>query len=365
MKALLVGGVFDDRGGRASGYIDKLHRSFDLFGFAARHHNGGQYSELSSLVESVQDYDVVFWFADVPNDKPKLVDQVKQNNPRCCLVTSKRNEFVSGDRREYRFQQTMQRALKTKSNLLVQFWRDPEDKQINASVFDPLGNQYGPRHIRDVSRLARTLLMRVQQLRSFTRIGSAQTGDRLTVPDQPEFFSLIKRYAETFHQLLQPEATARFLGNASFRCARGFPSLRVQHENKVFVSRRNVDKRYIDQDAFVAVDADGLDQVKYYGTVKPSVDTPIQLRLYRYYHNVNYMLHGHVYVHDATQEIGHVPIPCGAVEEALPLCCRDRDADFVAINVRHHGCIVMAKEVSALRDLRFYPRPMAEWVQRS
>ena len=45
----------------------------------------------------------------------------------------------------------------------------------------------------------------------------------------------------------------------------------------------------------------------YYGE-KPSVDTPIQIKLFNYYHNVNYMVHGHVYVDNAKMTEHKIPL---------------------------------------------------------
>lgn len=53
------------------------------------------------------------------------------------------------------------------------------------------------------------------------------------------------------------------------------------------MSRRNVDKSFIDQSGFVAVKAETI-PIEYYGDYKPSVDTPSQIMLYQAYPKVNY-----------------------------------------------------------------------------
>ena len=123
--------------------------------------------------------------------------------------------------------------------------------------------------------------------------------------------------------------------NLPFRCARGFPS--VRSGGLVFVSRRDVDKRYVGPEAFVAVDLDCGSGCRYYGPEKPSVDTPVKVRLYQHYGLVRYMLHSHTYVDGAptTSE----PIPCGAVEEsdAIRSILPDPSAVDFAVNLRGHG----------------------------
>lgn len=362
MNILLVGGTFDDQGGQPSGYIEKLRGALEALSGQVQCYNGGAHAQLKGLVaEVIPMYNVVLWFADVPNGFEKQAHLIKRANPKCLLVTSKRNEHVGTP--EYSFQAVVAHALRLKANLVVQFRHD-QDRQVLADVFDPLGNQYGPERPREsINQLARTLLVRIGQLRKFTRQGSTGLGDAVEVQDEPEFFDIIKRHAETFHELLNPQQTDRFLGNSSFRCARGFPSFRGDDNNHIFVSRRNVDKRYIGQDAFVQVDGDCTDQVRYWGNSKPSVDTPIQLRLYRYYRQINYMVHGHVYVEGGyLVDPGSNPIPCGAVEEALRLCRFDRASELLTINVKHHGCIVMSRYAEDLANLRFTARPAPEAV---
>lgn len=363
MNILLVGGRFDDDGGRPSGYITKLAEALRALGVKVDDFNGGPYDRLPLLVNAVAGQgDVVLWFADVPNDKEKVVGNIKRKYPRTLLVTSKRNEPKGTW--EYSFQEVVAHALRLKSNLVVQFRHDITDRRrVLADIFDPLGNHYPFGDPIDIQQLARCLLMRLRQLRTYTRMGSHQAGDYIDVPDDATFFQVIKLHAETFHELLNPQQTDRFLGNASFRCARGFPSFRGPDE-KIFVSRRNVDKRYIGQDAFVAVEPNPQDRVQYYGEHKPSVDTPIQLRLYHYYRKINYMVHGHVYVQGGYDiDPWNNPIPCGAMEEVEHLCRFDRDTELLALNIKHHGCIIMGATAVNLGAAKFSARPAPEDVR--
>jgi ribulose-5-phosphate 4-epimerase/fuculose-1-phosphate aldolase len=192
------------------------------------------------------------------------------------------------------------------------------------------------------------------------------------VPDDPEIISFIEKVkvqANKFHEIIHGVNTTRMLGNASFRCQRGFPSFRVQFENtdRIFVSRRNVDKRFISKDEFVAVrDLNGM--VGYYGPNKPSVDTPVQLRLYKWFPKVNYMLHSHTYIEGAPFTSKRVP--CGAIEEASYICGAtpgyemypDYNAYNMAINILGHGSIVLAKTPEFIDNIKWVPRPVPEVV---
>ncbi len=141
-----------------------------------------------------------------------------------------------------------------------------------------------------------------------------------------------------------------------FTCESGFPSFK--HDGFIFVSRRNVDKRGIGKDAFVPVQLEV--PVKYHGNDKPSVDTPIQVKLYNYYLNVGYMLHSHAYVDGApfTERI----IPCGALEEVdeITSTVPDRYKVNFSVNLRGHGSLVLVDGVENLREVPYVAREMPE-----
>lgn len=355
MKVALIGGVFDESGGRPSGYVTRLFNALDpvLQEGGDRlpyFYNGGKVEDLDSLVRLMGEVDVALWFADVPNHLPKLVGEIKVRWPKILLVTSKRN--LDG---EYPLSELLGRALKSKSNLLVEMTGDR--KSVAATVLDPLGTSYCTNEA-DVSRVAQVLVTRLRRLRQFKRVGSEQVGEKIPAPDETAFFTLIREQAERFHAIIHGIGHERMMGNASFRCAKGFPSIRAGH--LIFVSRRDIDKRFIAPENFVAVDASSEDPVRYYGAEKPSVDTPIQVRLYRRYPRVRYMLHSHTYIEGAP--ITSEPVPCGAIEEAdqvFDLYPDPQSADF-AVNLRGHGSIVLASSLDGLRDRPWGPRPAPE-----
>ena len=96
-------------------------------------------------------------------------------------------------------------------------------------------------------------------------------------------------------------------------------------------------------------------QVFYCGDKKPSVDTPIQLRLYEQLPNMNYMLHSHCYLKDAP--FTTTPIPCGALEEVdeIMQVINERDpsrkSNLYKINLIGHGSIVISEEIGLLDGL--------------
>ena len=350
MRLSIIGGVFDDAGGRPSGYVRRLIDELSGYGLVGSL-NGGHFSALGPMIATMGEHaDAILWFADVPNDKPKLVDTIKARWPKLYLVTSKRN--LDG---AYPVSELLGRALKTKSNLLIEM--TGYRTRVESTIMDPLGSVFCQREP-DIAVVGRTLRERLARLAEFGRVSSQQVGDRIEPPDEAGFYQIVRDQAERFHAIIHGIGHERMMGNASFRCAKGFPS--VREGNFIFVSRRDVDKRHIGPEAFVAVDLDSTNPVRYYGPEKPSVDTPIQVRLYQHYPRVRYMLHSHTYIKGVymTPE----PIPCGAVEEADAVCAlvpNPYARDF-AINLRGHGSIVLASSLDALRDQPWVPRPVPE-----
>jgi len=353
MNILFVGGTFDDTGGKASGYMTKLssavHRIFqsqmkDGDSFVIQ--NGGNYNDLSAISCAC---DLLFWFPNIPNDKPKIVDNIKMSYPKMILVESKNNK-----QEKYTHFHLIARMLKHKTNLMIEF---TGTRVTCASILDPLGNAF-TMHDDNIDSVAVRLASRCIELLSFTRVKSVSIGGAIQCDDIPEFFKIVRERSDTFHELIHAANTSRFLGNISFRCESGFPSLR--RGDLIFVSQRNVDKRQISAESMVAVLMTSTPDVRYYGHTKPSVDTPIQRLLYDYYPNVNYMLHSHVYV-DGMMMTQNV-IPCGAIEEFLEvisLNTNHESSDF-CVNLKGHGSLVLANSLAYLNHVTYIARPFPE-----
>jgi hypothetical protein len=271
------------------------------------------------------------------------------------------------------------RALAIKANLTIEFSKQ-EDK-FNMMLFDPLGNVFYDGF--EVSEMCNKLLIRVDQLMHFTRVPSVQDteNEAPSIFGDSEFFKFARNCADIFHNLIRPtKGTERFLGNMSFRCQNGFPSFRGEN-GIIYVSRRNVDKSEINAASFVPTYLDENMNTKYFGENKPSVDTPVQLRLYKLFPWANYMLHAHCYVDtfrmpETVMLHTENPIPCGALEEVNEISKLASEYTFkysltprlLAINLKGHGCLLIAKDVEIFKELQkhkdncFVQRPMPELV---
>lgn len=371
MKILCVGGHFDNNGGRPSSIVNTLGKYADTL------INGGHYGILEKIIGDVPQYDVIYWFADVPNDMPKLLYEIKKLNPKAVLVTSKRNYYG-----EYAIHEIIQRMLKTHSNLLVEFassthavgYSRPDKSMYAARVLDPLGNCFCEWTL-DLPKAAEMLHERVLKLLTYTRVPSIQQQGPISpyIVDE-DFVDIIHQHSLRFHQLIYGDTPIdRFLGNASFRCTKGFPSFK--QGDQVYVTRRNINKTMLDASCFVPVTAlfdkdDRCTSVLYEGIFKPSVDTPIQLMLYNYYKNAKFMIHSHVYTEPECEfdqfMTSTEPIPCGALEEfdEIIRLVPDREACSFAVNLRGHGCIVIADNLNFLKTVRYRGRMMPEPISQ-
>lgn len=385
MKILVVGGTFDENKGKRSALIQSLTDTLVSLNGTVAYRNGGSYNELEDLLnDNINDYDVIFWMPNVPNHLPKIRN-VKEIAPYTLLVTSKRND---GDK--YLFKELVNHALSLKANLTFEFNKQ-ENGRFKISLFDPLGCMWYEGQ--DIMLAAEAAYERLEFLLNITRNRTYQSkqskelvlayyfdrfqeqmeqSDKNTeIPDDNEFvqfINIVKKHAEEFQRIMQPPKNVeRFLGNASIRppqvgrCSKGMPSFRK--DKYIFVSQRNIDKQFILMDNFVPCYFEN-GQVFYCGDKKPSVDTPVQLRLYERMPKINFMIHSHCYILGAP--FTEVCYPCGAIEEVDEICRTLKkahgllDLSYYIINLVGHGSIVFSSDIDVLRNIRYYGRPMPE-----
>ena len=358
-KILMVGGTWDLKGGKRSKLVDKFSKNLDnvtLF-------NGGNYNDLEKIIEMTSDYDTVIWWANVDNDLLKIRN-VKDINYKTMLVTSKRNVDS-----KYTFQELIQRTLATKANLCVEFSKDKGNYIMR--LFDPLGNVWYEGD--NIDECSKCLNNRLNYIGSLTREKTNKIDTKEEISDLQRqrvnhcFLPIVRNYSNTFSNLIYgTDDVKRFLGNASFRCTKGFPSFR--DKDSIYVSRRNIHKDELTIDQFVCTKLDD-DTIYYVGDNKPSVDSPIQLRLYDLLPKINYMIHSHCYIKDApyTEEV----IPCGALEEVDEIkklidyyYDGDYEKDFYLINLIGHGSIMMSNDARRLANIEMIGREIPEKHKR-
>lgn len=344
-KILIVGGYWDEENPKQSQFADLMaHEILKMFPCIFDIKNGGKLSEVEDIIKSSMNYNMVFW---ITNNLQHLAQNIKKVNPKIMFVTLKDNS-----KNKFSTKHIVACALRDKANLII------EKNKNNFSILDPLGNSYCTNE-NNLSIIVKALMGRLILIGDYTRIGSTKIGDAIEVPNQKEFFEIAKTYATRFHNIIHDKTQERNLGCVSFRCERGFPSFK--HDNLIFISKRNADKRYIAKEDFVAVENELINhKVSYYGENKPSVDTPIQVQLYQKFPNVKYIIHAHVYVRNAKYTLN--PIPCGCLEEVDEIMevVKDGSKTNFAINLRGHGCILFADTLDFFSNIEFNDRDFLE-----
>jgi len=347
MKMLLVGGTFDLQGGKSSKIISRMSEVLICSTL-----NGGSLEQLHKI--DFKQWNVLIWMPNVDNRYEKILPNIKNpvtGNHKLLLISSK-----NAMERDYMYSDFVGRMLQTKSNLGIYIEEvDRLDKTKKFSLFDPLGNVYI--QTTKIEDLCSILTMRINFLQSLTRIGSKSIGLGDDFEVEKEFIEVIHRSSDQFSKFVNANNPNRLLGNASTRCASGFPAIR--DKDRILVTKRNVDKRELSNKDFVEAKS-AINTIFYYGVNKPSVDTAIQLKLFTFYRNINYMIHGHVYIKDAP--ITHFKIPCGYLEEFNEVVkyFPDRNLTDLFINLRGHGCLVASDEIEKLRNVKFIGRSFPE-----
>lgn len=396
MTILIVGGTWNrkfnnstESYGKPSSLITKLANALTAYGLVDVY-NGGRYDKLEDIIESTYGYDVVFWWANVDNSLPKIRN-IKEIAPHTMLINSKRD-----DEDKYSFQELIQRSLTAKANLTWKF-KKIADKTFETTIFDPLGSVWFKGIDFDAAIYA--CMNRLEFLKSMTRQQTTKSDTSkglvmswyfdqfkqpeykskkiIDIPNEQDFVDTVRKYATEFQKFMPIDCkTERFVGNASLRpilppqvgrCGKGMPSFRGA-DNMIFVSKRNIDKQFITLDNFVPVYMDD-GKLMYCGEDKPSVDTPVQIRLYEALDHINYMLHSHCYVENAP--FTKTAIPCGAVEEfdeVMKLINEqklDSHRNQYFVNLIGHGSIIMWNDMQQFHEdiepkLKYYKREMPE-----
>lgn len=396
MTILIVGGTWNrefnnstESYGKQSSLVTKLSNALTTYGLVDVY-NGGRYDKLEDIIKSASSYDVVFWWANVDNSLPKIRN-VKEIAPYTMLINSKRD-----DEDKYSFQELIQRSLAAKANLTWKF-KKIADKTFETTIFDPLGSVWylGT----DFDAAIKACMDRLIFLKNMTRQQTTKSDTSkglvmswyfdqfkqpeykseksVAIPDEQDFVDAVRKYATEFQKFMPIDCkTERFVGNASLRpilppqvgrCGKGMPSFRGT-DNMIFVSKRNIDKQFITLDNFVPVYMDN-DKLMYCGEDKPSVDTPVQIRLYNAFPQINYMLHSHCYIKNAP--FTHEAIPCGAIEEfdeVMKLIHEqkiDNHRNQYFVNLIGHGSIIMWNNMQQFHEdiepkLEYYKRDMPE-----
>ena len=353
MKVLLTGGTWDLNGGKKSGLIEKMYLKLKQNKeYEIDYYNGGYYENLKKHVNNAKKYEIIFWMANVPNELEKVRD-VKTVNPYAIVIGSKRNHYnEEKNDMEYTFVEILNKALIQRNNLTIEFSKLKDKKNFKMLLFDPLGVSWYDGYSLD--ELVNKMLNRISFIMKTKRKKTYKAKGENLIPENTIFFEYVRETAEIFHNTIQhANGVTRFLGNASFK-----------QNNRIFVTRRDVDKALINKENFVENYLEN-NEVYYYGDYKPSKDTVVQTRLYELLPNINYIIHSHCYAENGF--FTSTPVPCGAldeIDEVLEVIKKYYNnnllLNYYKVNLKGHGCLILGHEINDLKNTKYITRKLPE-----
>jgi len=315
MKILIIGGHFGTKP-KSSGVINKIAKYFNMCDDVTVY-NGGTIPELLAI--SAVGYKLILWFPDVGNTHIKIYPA---KDTGAVLICSKmtRPDLVANPRLD-----AVSRIFKMNANAVVLISRKP-GKKYEFELIDALNNTWGYK--------TNNITMLNEGINNLTKWTLTSKRHSLFKDESlQKLVDLTRQVADRFEADM-----GRYFGNCSTRCMKMFPSSRY------FFSRRNVDKNRLEVKDMVATT-----ELTYYGEHKPSVDTPVQLELYRNCFNINYFIHGHAHIPEQPETFEY--FPCGDLREAPGIIELIKPHRFGIINLKNHGFLIYADTIDHLKAM--------------
>jgi hypothetical protein len=308
--------------------------------------NGGTVEELDLVMLDVPKYDLVVWMPKISNELPKHYPVKKTG---AVLIVSKvMHEGVSK-------LDAVKRIFMMHGNAVICIRDSEKFKQFE--LVDALGHQWSADS--GVQATCDAIQKLAEWTRGSIRVPTKSIGDDGGTSACLSHQQDVERLLDMTRRLssaVETKMQERYFGNVSTRCTSLFPSsghtMRCLCDcgglTLALVSARNTDKRFLSIDDMVLVEAHG-ESLDYYGVRKPSVDTAVQMALYRQYREIEYMIHGHAYITDArTTELY---FPCSDMRELPEINRLWREGAVGAINLLHHGFLLAASSLDQMEQL--------------
>lgn len=260
------------------------------------------------------EHNLIIWMPDIDNTVDKIYPEKPIGSILICSKVMRSDNYI----------EAVKRIFMMNANAVISISKDTKPYTFN--FIDALGNSWG------ITQSIEELCYIIKDFYYFTK--SAKRSSLVKSENHnTNFFSyndLIKLIDinKKISKDVEEKFTERYFGNLSTRCFKLFPSKRV--DLGFLFSARNTDKRFLDVDDMIFVKDN-----KYFSDRKPSVDTPVQLELYRKYPKINHMIHGHAYIKDA--QFSKRYCLCGDLSEAYHLDLNDNGG---VINLINHGFLI-------------------------
>jgi len=290
------------------------------------------------IPNSLKGFDLIVWMPNIDNSKEKVYPVKDKGSVLICSKVM---------REGYTRVDSVSRIFKMHANAVIEIYKTKN--RVHFQLVDALGNTWGPK-TDDIETLCKNIKDLYEWTKSSKRVSLERDGEHPL-----EIYNVDNNIIEDFivinNRIAQRCAAGcgnRYFGNYSTRCTKLFPSFRTNVKGYYLFSPRNTDKRYVTPKDLVVVRED----YGYYGA-KPSVDTPVQLEVYKAFKNINFMIHGHAYIKNAP--FTNKYFPCGDLREVDEIC-ELASRGFKIINLRKHGFIIMAENIEDFdRSMTFLP----------
>ncbi len=317
MKTLIVGGNINT--GKESSIINELGEFFNDI----KIYNG-------IIPDSIQGFDMTIWMPNYPNTWDKIYPK---KDVRSVLICSKVM------REGYTHVDSCSRIFKTHGNAVIEIYK--ENDTYLFELRDAL-NHCWCRKTRYVSVLYEGIMNFYKWSKESKRESLCHKPQFQILDDEIDM-ELYYKFIQINKKLADKVAVGcgnRFFGNYSTRCTKLFPSFR-QNKDLFLFSPRNTDKQYITVDDRVVCNYED-----YYGDRKPSVDTPVQLKIYKEFPWINYMIHGHAYI--GTSPMTENYYPCGDLREVDGVI-RLIKQGWKRINLKSHGFLLIGETIEDMQ----------------
>jgi len=321
MKTLIVGGDFGEFP-KSSSVLSKISNEF----IDSIIINGGQLEELSMKIDS----DLIIWMPNISNETKKHYPVKNIGN---VLIVSKVM------RPGYKDIDAIERIFRMQGNAVIAIYKEDT---FRFKLIDALGNTWYDGY--DIKFLCDNIKNLYNFIKNSIRCRTSKINiEKPVINSDINELIKINRSLATY---IQTSCGERFFGNISTRCSKLFPTMRSNVG--VFVSPRNVDKDMITANDMVYCEFFD-DVVNYIGNNKPSIDTPVQLRVYENCNQVNFLIHGHAFVMNTIETNEY--FLCGDLRESNEVIEIIDKSKFGSINLKKHGFLLYSDTLNNMKNL--------------
>lgn len=333
MKTIMIGGDFGEKP-KESSIMKKLAEHFEHPTLI----NGGNL-EMLKKISTISGYDMALWSVNVNNSVEKIYPTKTKGTVLFCSKVM-RKTYPDDD-----YGTAISRIFKMHANAVITI--ESSVKPFKFTLIDALGNIWVSTS--DLEILANKMLELYEWTKGSIRIPS----NKVIFPKHNfdnDLYSLCG-IVKTIADKIENQRGGRYFGNVSTRCEKTFPSIKVDSEY-VFVSARNTSKERLTYEDFVLTKL-GNNVVLYDGDKAPSVDTPIQLSLYKEVPDMNFFVHGHAYMEGFPFTDNYYP--CGDLREFEEIMKHiTPGVSSFGINLKNHGFLIGARTMDRLSYYSHY-----------